>query len=187
MVVHCASEAQARAVLADIRRRLGECGLELNETKTRIVYCADGSRKQHWDGPTGYDFLGYTFRGRSARRSRDGSLFVSFTLAISDQNAKKARRVIRRWRIHRRTTWTLDDLASMINPVTRGWINYFGAFRRSALYPVLYSIDRYLVRWLQNKYKRLKGRPGRAWRTLLAIKRRRPALFAHWTLATASG
>jgi group II intron reverse transcriptase/maturase len=187
VVVHCASEAQARAVLADIRRRLGECGLELNETKTRIVYCADDSRKQPWDGPTGYDFLGYTFRGRSARRSRDGSLFVSFTPAISDQNAKKARRVIRRWRIHRRTAWTLDDLASMINPVTRGWINYFGAFRRSALYPVLYSIDRYLVRWLQSKYKRLKGRPGRAWRTLLAIKRRRPALFAHWTISTASG
>ncbi len=187
VVVHCVRERQARVVLADIRRRLGECGLELNEAKTRIVYCADDGRKQPWDGPTGYDFLGYTFRGRTVQRRRDGRLFVSFTPAISDQNAKKARRAIRRWRIHGQTTRTLEDLAAMINPVTRGWINYFGAFRRSALYPVFHSIDKYLVRWLQRKYKRLTGRPGRAWRTLAAIKRRRPALFAHWTIGAAIG
>lgn len=78
VVVHCVSERQARAVLADIRRRLGECGLELNEAKTRIVYCADDGRKQPWDGPTGYDFLGYTCRGRTVQWRRDGRLFVSF-------------------------------------------------------------------------------------------------------------
>jgi len=82
VVVHCVSEQQARAVLADIRRRLGDCGLELNETKTHIVYCADDSRRQPWDGPTGYDFLGYTFRGRTTRR-RDGKLF--FRLQPRDQ------------------------------------------------------------------------------------------------------
>jgi group II intron reverse transcriptase/maturase len=187
VVVHCVSEQQARAVLADIRKRLSECGLELNETKTHIVYCEDGNRKQPWDGPTGYDFLGYTFRGRTTRRSRDGALFVGFNPAISNRNATRARREIRQMRLHRRTASTLDDLASMINPVTRGWINYYGAFTRSALYPIFHAIDKYLVRWLQRKYKRLKGRPGRAWRTLKAIKRREPALFAHWTTTTASG
>ena len=40
-VVHCVSERQARTVLAAIAKRLAECGLELNERKTRVVYCKE--------------------------------------------------------------------------------------------------------------------------------------------------
>ena len=35
-------------------------------------------------------------------------------------------------------------------------MQYYGAFYRSALYPVLKRINGYLVRWLRKKYKRLK-------------------------------
>ena len=45
-----------------------------------------------------------------------------------------------------------------INPVVRGWMNYYGAFYRSALYPLLTRINAYLMRWLRKKYKRLRGR-----------------------------
>jgi hypothetical protein len=34
--------------------------------------------------------------------------------------------------MHRRSDKTLDDLARMINPHIRGWINYYGHFYRSA-------------------------------------------------------
>jgi group II intron maturase len=42
-----------------------------------------------------------------------------------------------------------------INPVVRGWMQYYGAFYRSALLPLLRRINAYLMRWLRKKYKRL--------------------------------
>jgi Group II intron, maturase-specific domain len=53
---------------------------------------------------------------------------------------------------------TEADLARRINPVVRGWMNYYGAFYRSALYPLLARINAYLMRWLRKKHKRLRGR-----------------------------
>jgi RNA-directed DNA polymerase len=44
IVVHAASEQEARRLRAAIASRLVECGLELNEQKTRIVYCKDDKR-----------------------------------------------------------------------------------------------------------------------------------------------
>ncbi|WP_424863190.1 group II intron maturase-specific domain-containing protein [Streptomyces sp. MMS24-I29] len=42
-----------------------------------------------------------------------------------------------------------------INPIVAGWINYYGRFYRSALYPLLARINAYLARWIRRKYKRL--------------------------------
>lgn len=40
-VVHCATERQAREVLAALNNRMDEVGLRLHPDKTRIVYCKD--------------------------------------------------------------------------------------------------------------------------------------------------
>jgi len=62
----------------------------------------------------------------------------------------------------------------------RGWINYYGRFYRSKLISLLLRrIDEYLVRSAIRKYKRLRGRPRRAWRFLAPVAGREPALFAH--------
>ncbi|WP_082111257.1 MULTISPECIES: group II intron maturase-specific domain-containing protein [Photorhabdus] len=50
----------------------------------------------------------------------------------------------------------------MFNAKIRGWINYYGAFYKSALYPTLRQIDRKLVLWLTRKHKRLRGHRRRA-------------------------
>jgi group II intron reverse transcriptase/maturase len=47
VVVHCRSERQARFVLAAVRERFTQCGLEFHPTKTRIVYCKD-DRRPEW-------------------------------------------------------------------------------------------------------------------------------------------
>ena len=121
-------------------------------------------------------------------RSRSGRLFVGFTPAVSDAAGKRMRREVRRWRLHLRTRTTLNDLAREINPVTRGWLNYYGQFHRSALSRTFNSIDAYLARWLTRKYKRFRNRPRRAYRFLLAVKQRQPGLFAHWrVVATPTG
>ena len=45
----------------------------------------------------------------------------------------------------------------MVNIVVQGWINYYGRFYKSRLYPLLRRINTYLVRWAKRKYKRLHG------------------------------
>src|SRR5512132_1587643 len=63
IIVHARSERHARLLCAAIAKRLAECGLELNEQKTRIVYCKDDKRPGSYEH-TSFDFLGYTFRPR---------------------------------------------------------------------------------------------------------------------------
>src|SRR5258708_10212680 len=55
-LVHCRSEQEAQAIMADLRLRLAECQLEMHPTKTKIVYCKDGRRKGRYPNPT-FDFL----------------------------------------------------------------------------------------------------------------------------------
>ena len=63
------------------------------------------------------------------------------------------------WRLHRRTTLDLDDLAAGINLVLRGWLGYFTAFYPTAVIPLCQRIDHHLVRWARWKYKRLARSP----------------------------
>ena len=49
------------------------------------------------------------------------------------------------------------EVARRINPIVRGWMQYYGAFYRSALHPLLSRINAYLVRWIRKKYKRLRA------------------------------
>lgn len=89
---------------------------------------------------------------------------------------------MRQWALHLRSDKSLDDLARMFNPVLRGWINYYGSFYKSALYPTLQHFDRTLARWATRKYKRLRGHKRNAADWLRRIARRQPKLFAHWQL-----
>lgn len=178
VVVHCQSERQARFIRDVIARRMAECRLELNEAKTHIVYCKDVDRPGSYECER-FDFLGYTFRPRMSR-DRNGRYFVNFTPAVSDEASKSMRRVIRGWRLHRRSDTTLDGLARLDNTVVQGWMNYYGRYYRSGLAPSLLQINAYLVRWAQRKYKRLARRPRRARRFLARVARREPDLFAHW-------
>jgi Group II intron, maturase-specific domain len=76
--------------------------------------------------------------------------------AISNDARNKISEQIRRWRLHRRIGLSVTELARLINPVVRGWMQYYGAFYRSELYPLLSRINSYLMRWIRKKYKRLR-------------------------------
>jgi hypothetical protein len=123
VVVHCDTQHQAVRVRDAIAGRLAECaGLPLHPDKTRIVYCQDGQRRGAHEHRS-FTFLGYPFRARKAR-ARTGRYFFSVNPAVSDEAAKRIRRQLRSWRLHRRSGSTLGDLAREINPIVRGWINY---------------------------------------------------------------
>ncbi len=177
-VVHCVSEGQAREVLVAIENRMDEVGLRLHPGKTKIVYCQDGRRRRSYEH-TSFTFLGFTFQPRQAVRGSDGSRFLSFLPAISKDALKKINGEVRGWRLHRRVNSTEKELATQINPVVAGWMNYYGRFYRSALSPLLARINAYLMRWVRKKYKRLRGRR-KAHQAWLRVTQQYPRLFAHW-------
>jgi len=177
-VIHCTSQAQAVMVRDALAARLAEVGLELHPAKTRVVYCKDADRRGDHE-VTSFTFLGYTFRPRLAR-NRWGKHFVSFLPAVSKDAVKAMSREIRSWHIARRSDKSLTDLAQMFNSIVQGWINYYGRFYKSMLYPLLRRINEHLVRWACRKYKRLRRREKRARELLARAARRYPALFAHW-------
>lgn len=177
VIVHTATLRQARQVQAAITGRLAEVGLEMHPVKTKIVYCKDNNRRGHHEHES-FTFLGYTFRTRSARDKR-GVLFSAFLPAVSRQALKEMGRRVRRWRVHLHVSSTLADLARWISPIVRGWMNYYGRFYRTALYPLLKRINTYLVRWARKKYRRLHGfKRVKAWWDALCA--RYPRGFAHW-------
>jgi len=182
-VVHCVSEDQAQQLRQAIANRLEEVGLRLHPTKTRIVYCRDGKRCGNYEH-TSFTFLGFTFRARKARNSRTGVNFTGFLPAVSKDALKRMSGQVRDWALHRRTGATTRQLADLINPRVRGWMQYYGAFYPTALRPFLRRINAYLVRWLRNKHKRLRSwkKAKQAWDR---VTTQYPRLFAHWKLETA--
>ncbi len=176
-VVHCKSERQARHVRQAIADRMAEVGLRLHPDKTKIVYCKDGNRPGSYEH-TAFTFLGFTFRQRRAR-NRHGKSFSNFLPAISKDALNKISAAVRSWRLHLRTGHTFIDLARRINPIVAGWMQYYGAFYRSVLSPLLQRINAYLMRWIRKKYKRLRGKK-KARECWQGITERYPLMFAHW-------
>ena len=177
-VIHCTSQAQAVKVRDALAARLAGVGLELHPGKTRVVYCKDADRRGDHE-VTSFTFLGYTFRPRLAK-NKWGKHFVNFLPAVSKDAVKAMGREMRSWHIARRSDKSLTDLARMFNSIVQGWINYYGRFYKSMLYPLLRRINEHLVRWACRKYKRLRRRERRAKELLARAAKRFPALFAHW-------
>ena len=185
IICHCRSEREALALLQVLDRRFADCGLVLHPEKTRVVYCKDTTRTG--DAATiQFDFLGYCFRPRLAKW-RGGLFGVSYLPAASPTALKAIRQAIRRWSLQSRSDKALDDLARMVNPHIRGWINYYSHFYKSALYPTLRRIDAFIVRWARRKFKRLRQRPRGARNWLARVIRSSPGLFAHWPLLYGQG
>jgi RNA-directed DNA polymerase len=179
VVIHCVSKGHARDIREALARRLVEVGLELHPDKTRIVYCKMSKRRGTYEHVS-FTFCGYAFRPRKAKNKSTGDTFMGFLPAVSPGKLSEMSRRVASWRLHRRTTWTLDDLAKEVNPVIGGWLNYYTAFYPSAVDPLYRRIDLHLVRWAERKYKRLERSPRRARTWLRGVQEREPELFVHW-------
>jgi RNA-directed DNA polymerase len=115
-VVMCRRESQAQEALRRIRLIMGRMGLELHPEKTRVV-------KLGW-GQEGFQFLGWTVRKRRSIQRNPRLHFVQRW-----PSPKALKRV--RTRVHELTevrgnpVKTVDELIERLNPVLRGWGNYF--------------------------------------------------------------
>ena len=185
VLCHCGSERQSRELKERLKKRFAECGLELHPEKTHIVYCKDDDRREEYPN-TKFDFLGYSFRARRSK-NRWGKFFVNFTPGVSNTATKAIRQEIRHWQLRCRIDRWIDDLARMFNPIIRGWMNYYGRYYKSALYPTLRYLDTCLAHWAMAKYKRLRRHRRRAAQWVAKAVSRDPTLFAHWPMLAGRG
>jgi RNA-directed DNA polymerase len=185
IICHCRSEEEARTLWSALEVRFRTCGLVLHPAKTKIVYCKDTNRRGDYPVQA-FDFLGYSFRPRKAAW-RGGRYGTSFLPAASPKALKAIRQTIRGWAFHHRTDKSLADLARMFRPYIQGWINDYSHFYKSALTWTLHRIDAFLIRWVCNKFKRLRRRPKGAREWLAQVIRANPHLFAHWRFLHGNG
>ena len=107
---------------------LKEIGLELKLSKTRIAHTLDSEKSE--DGIAGFDFLGYNIRQFPAGKyvsprntKKDVIGFNTFITPSKDALKKHQSRIKKVIRKHKSSSQAL--LISELNPVIRGWCNYY--------------------------------------------------------------
>lgn len=179
-LLHCKSLREAEWILGKLRKRFEECLLELHPHKSRIVYCKHGKRVEEYENIT-FTFLGFTFGPRVAK-NRDGERYVNFSAAVSHEAMRAMKQQARRWKLSLRNDWDIDKMARIINPITRGWYQYYGKFYKSALKRLWLNINEHLCRWVMRKYTKYKRHKVKAFGYLAKIAKVKPNLFFHWKL-----
>jgi len=182
-VVHCGTEVEAVKLKSEIANRMEQCGLKLHPEKTKIVYCKDGTRTGNYKLQR-FDFLGFCFRPRLSR-NRYGRYFVNFSPAIAPKSKKAIFSEIRQRCLHKRSDLSLKELANLLNPVVRGWIEYYGAFFKSELLFLVHHLDKLIYRWVIRKYKKHGSNFKKADDWVKRIKGAMPNYFVHWSLLRA--
>lgn len=179
--VHAKTKEEAEEIRIELTKRLSEIGLEIHPNKTRIIYCRDSNRKGT-DMPDSFVFLGFEFKTREAR-SKTGNLFLSFLPALSKEKLREMRRHIKyKLRIKQRVDLAIEQIATWINPIIRGWLNYYGASYKSALVPLCSYLNDTLARWAAKKFKKLHRGRINSYAHLKKICAMKPKLFAHWAV-----
>ena len=179
VICHCHSLAECERLMAALQERFASCGLTLHPQKTQVVYCKDSSRRGQFPRIQ-FTFLGYCFRPRMAK-NRHGEIFTSFLPAVSPQALKRMRDRIRQIDLRRQTYLPLEELARRLNPILRGWIEYYGRFYPTELRAKLFSyLNQELSAWLRQKHQRLRRKHRRSRELLARIAQQCPGLFAHW-------
>lgn len=178
IVVHCSSQQEAVRVVEAIKSRLGDCGLEMSEQKTRIVYCKQYNRTGKHQ-MVSFSFLGFDFKPRKIKLG-EGKYLLGFGPAMGHRAQKRIITNIRKLRLHRAVTSELPQIAAELAPRINGWLNYFGKFRKWEMQRVFRSLNDRLVKWIKNKYKRYKRSLIASRMALKKIARDYPNLFVHW-------
>jgi RNA-directed DNA polymerase len=138
-VVTCRTRAEAEHALARAAKILEQLGVTLNRDKTRIVHVAHG-----------FEFLGFKIkRGkRQFKLSHDrikSKLTRQGLYAIPTQKSVDRFKDQIRALTKRRVPLRMGELIKAINPIVRGWGNYFC---RSHVRTLFHQLDGWIVRRL---------------------------------------
>lgn len=173
--VHCNTEAEAKLILEQVQERFTECKLKVHPVKTKVVYCRDYRRREKGHETVKFDFLGVSFCPRFVPSKINGKKVVMFLPSASSKSKKRLRDKVKQIINSKRELLTVDKLALKVNPVIKGWLNYFA--RYSGIGDVIFYIDKRLTNWLKRK-RRFYTRRAVQW--LQGYRRQHETLFAHW-------
>jgi len=136
-VVLCRTAAQAEHALAAVGEILASLGLRLHPDKTKVVDLRGGSE--------GLDFLGCHFRARMSGRLWAQKRVIRYYLHRWPSQAAMVRLRAKVRDLTGRSRVGLDvrDVIAALNPILRGWGNYFRTGNAALKFR---QIDRY-VRW----------------------------------------
>ena len=147
-VVVCKTRREAEEALNLAREILAKLGLQIHPDKTRITNIK-------W----GFEFLGYKLKqgkGFKLNHNKIKSKRNALNIYVypKDKSIEKFMNNIRE-RTKRRLPLTMKELVDYINPVIRGWGNYF---RKANVRKLFNKLDRWIVRRLWNHhYKRWRN------------------------------
>lgn len=151
-VVLCRTEAQAQAAMAWLRATLGQLKLSLHPEKTRVVDLREGQE--------GFDFLGFHIRRVASWRYRGQSYCQRWPSqrALDGIRARIKAVIGPRSQLSR----SLAEKVGLLNPILRGWGNYFRWGNSSRKFV---QIDSYVQERLALFDSKKRGRSGRGWGT----------------------
>lgn len=179
-LLHCSSLKQAEKVLSMLKQRFKEVGLEIHPDKSHIVYCKHAKRQLKFN-KTSFTFLGFDFCSRESKNSK-GERYINFSAGASKVAIKDMKRQVRWWNLPLKNEWSISEIANYINPVIRGWYQYYGKFYKTVLRWIWRNLNHYLCRWVMRKYKRYGRHKVKASNYLARIAIAKRALFFHWQL-----
>jgi RNA-directed DNA polymerase len=140
LVVLCRTPGEATQALESIRQWMAAAGLELHAEKTKIVEMAQAGAH--------FDFLGYRFwRGKTGKLRR-------FVRPKSRQKLQARLKLLTK----RNNSRSLPAIIARLNPILRGWLEYF----RHASVVSLVEMDGWVRARLRAILRRRRGRRGRS-------------------------
>ena len=175
IIVHCKSENMAYYLKQGIAWRLEKCKLQMNAEKTKVVYCKNPWRRESYANQS-FDFLGYTFRPKMSYTKSGWMMLFNPAMSQSSKNAVMVK--IRQMQI-KNFSGSIQELATSMNPMLRGWMNYYCAFNKWTTETIWRRINLLLIKWVCKKYKK---HTRQAVRWLENVYKKTPMLFAHWKL-----
>ncbi|GMA64286.1 group II intron reverse transcriptase/maturase [Alicyclobacillus fastidiosus] len=147
-VVLCKSREEAVKVFADAKVALEALGLTLHPEKTRITHIS-----------AGFEFLGYKLkRGKgltlSQHKVKKGPNRLNIYAIPTEKSVKRFQDTIRQ-RTKRRLPLTVQELIDRINPVIRGWGNYY---RKAHVRKLFNRLQRWIIQRIRShQYKRWRN------------------------------
>jgi group II intron reverse transcriptase/maturase len=144
------TEEEAEIGLELVKAKLEELGLELNEDKTKIVDTREGNG--------GFDFLGFHHRRVKSRKYKR-----YYTQKWpSNKSMKGIRTKIRDFLGNRAVLcWSTEDVVKGLNPILKGWMNYFRFGNSSKKFSQMDSyVHERMALWWSKKHQRV----GRRWK-----------------------
>lgn len=144
---------------------LSKIGLEISEAKTRLTHTlaigANDTESEGFDGKVGFNFLGFTFKQYPSKyqsaSSTDGIPLGFRTLVFPSKEKREAHQLkLHDLILKRGKTLNQSALIKKLNPIIRGWSNYFGVSDANTC-KILTKMDYLLYLKLRRWAKRMKG------------------------------